>query len=161
MPENVYFWFIQLDGIAGFYLSSSIISGFGSTLAYALSLLDGKRNIAGWSWIFIVEGAITIALGALAYFVIPDFPDRNTFLTKAQTVFVLKRIKEDRGDSIPDDMTARKVLHHLRDWTIWMYGIMFACVTLPTYMLAFFIPIILKGLNFSTANFLLLVSILE
>ncbi|KAG7086173.1 hypothetical protein E1B28_002132 [Marasmius oreades] len=144
--------------LALFYLSSGMISGFSPVLSYALSLLNGKQNITGWSWIFIIEGAITLALGILVYFFIPDFPDKNTFLTKAQTTFVLLRVEEDRGDSIPDGITTRKVFHHLGDWTIWIYGIMLACSTLPAYMLTFFLPIILRGMNFTTAQSLLLSS---
>ncbi|KAF9255200.1 MFS general substrate transporter [Marasmius fiardii PR-910] len=142
--------------LAVFDLIAVTISGFSPILAYAFSLLNGKRGIAGWSWIFIIEGAITIALGFLAFFYIPDFPDRNTFLSKAQTAFILRRIEQDCGDSRPDEITTRKILHHLGDWTIWAYGIMFACSTLPAYMLAFFIPIILKGMNYSTTASLLL-----
>ncbi|KAL0574902.1 hypothetical protein V5O48_007062, partial [Marasmius crinis-equi] len=37
-----------------------------------------------------------------------------------------------------------------------MYGIMLACATLPAYMLTFFLPLILAGMNFSTADSLLL-----
>ncbi|KAF9259710.1 MFS general substrate transporter [Marasmius fiardii PR-910] len=139
-----------------FFILSGIIGGFGPILAYALSLLNGRQKIAGWSWIFIIEGAMTIAIGILVYFFIPDFPDRNTFLTEAQTAFILQRVEEDRGDSIPDEITVRKVLRHLTDWTIWVYGTMIACAALPIYMQTLFLPIILKGMHFSTAQSLLL-----
>jgi len=43
--------------------------------------------------------------------------------------------------------------------TLTFAGIMFACSTLPAYMLAYFISIILKGMGFSTTDSLLLVSI--
>ncbi|KAF9256907.1 MFS general substrate transporter [Marasmius fiardii PR-910] len=142
--------------LAVFWVLSGVIAGFGPILAYALSLLNGKQNITGWSWIFIIEGAITLVIGILVYFFIPDFPDRNTFLTEAQTTFVLRRIEDDRGDSIPDEITARKVLHHLSDWTNWVYGTMLACSSLPAYMLTLFLPTILKGMDFTTAQSLLL-----
>ncbi|KAK7472458.1 hypothetical protein VKT23_000573 [Stygiomarasmius scandens] len=142
--------------LAAFYLLSVTISGFSSILAYALSLLDGKRGIAGWSWIFLIEGAITMFLGIIGYFIMPDFPDKNTFLTPAQTALVLKRVEMDRHDSVPDQITFGKVMHHLQDWTLWAYGVMFACSTLPAYMLAYFISIILKGMGFSTTDSLLL-----
>ncbi|KAF9259708.1 MFS general substrate transporter [Marasmius fiardii PR-910] len=163
--------------LAVIYVVAGLMSGFSPILAYALSLLNGIHNIAGWSWIFvrvcmssfvafittefagqIVEGAITLGLGILVYFLVPGFPDQNTFLDKAQTAFVLQRVEDDRGDSIPDEITFWKVLHHLSDWTIWIYGIMTACSTVPAYMLTFFLPTILKGMNFSTAQSLLLSS---
>ena len=84
-----------------------------------------------------------------AWLIIPDFPDKNTFLSRKQTSLVLKRIEDDRGDSTPDKITFRKVVHHLGDWPSWAYGkkllskkqatciltcfegVMFACSSLP------------------------------
>ncbi|KAL0064618.1 hypothetical protein AAF712_008444 [Marasmius tenuissimus] len=108
--------------IAAFYLSSALIGGFSPILAYGLSLMNGTQGIAGWSWIFIIEGIITLALGLACWFLIPEFPDRNTFLTQAQTAFVLRRVEEDRGDSVPDEITLRKMLHHMKDWKLWAFG---------------------------------------
>jgi hypothetical protein len=69
-----------------------------------------------------VEGIITIGLGIIGYFLLPDFPDKNKFLSREQTVLILKRVREDRGDHVPDEITTAKVLHHLSDWTLWAYG---------------------------------------
>lgn len=142
--------------LSAFYLMSITIGGFSPILAYGFSLLNGKRGIRGWRWIFIIEGAITLFLGVLTWFFVPDFPDRNKFLTPEQTALVLKRVEDDRGDSIPDTLTFRKVVTHLGDWTLWCYGIMLMCATLPAYALAFFISLILKGMGWSTSAALLL-----
>jgi hypothetical protein len=56
------------------------------------------------------------------WFLIPDFPEKNTFLTTEQTALVLKRIEDDRGDSVPDSVTFQKVKRHLSDWAIWTCG---------------------------------------
>jgi len=142
--------------LAAFYLTAITMGGISPILAYVFSLLDGKRGIAGWRWIFIIEGAITLSLGVLAWFFMPDFPDRNRFLSPAQTELVLKRIQDDRGDAIPDPITFKKVMIHLSDWTIWANGFMFTCGTLPAYAQAYFLPIILRGLGWSKTNSLLL-----
>ncbi|KAL0574730.1 hypothetical protein V5O48_007237 [Marasmius crinis-equi] len=154
VPGNVILRFVVVRYWITFIVISWGIVVFGMGFVKHWGLLALCRVFVGA--LEIIEGAITVALGILVFFVIPDFPDRNTFLTKAQTAFVLKRIEEDRGDSVPDEMTARKVLDHLSDWTLWVYGIMFGCATIPGYMLAFFLPIILGGLNFNTTQSLLL-----
>jgi len=33
--------------------------------------LEDARGIWGWQWLFIVEGAVTIAVALVAYFVLP------------------------------------------------------------------------------------------
>ena len=76
-----------------------------------------------WSLLFqVIEGIITLASGILTWFFIPDFVDKNTFLTVKQTALVLKRIDEDRGDATPDELTSQKVRKHLLDWKLWAYG---------------------------------------
>ena len=55
-----------------------------ASIAYALTLLAGKQGYNGWRWIFIIEGAIAIFLGILAFLVLPDFPDKATFVTEEQ-----------------------------------------------------------------------------
>ncbi|KAL0063494.1 hypothetical protein AAF712_009588 [Marasmius tenuissimus] len=88
----------------------------------------------------IIEGAVTIAFGMIAYFFIPDFPDRNNFLSAEETKvggaskirddFILARIDADRGDALPDDVTTDKVLKHLRDWILWAFA------TTPAYAIS-------------------------
>ncbi|KAL4258768.1 MFS transporter superfamily protein [Pleurotus pulmonarius] len=142
--------------IAGFAVISLLASGFSPILAYSLSLLDGRGGLAGWSWIFLVEGLITIALGLLSWFFIPDVPERNNFLTEEQTLLVLKRVAEDRGDSFADEVTLLSVLHHLNDWVIWVHGMMFFCSTVPQTAISFFMTIILNGMGWSKEKALLL-----
>jgi len=142
--------------LAAFYLISLVLGGFSSIFAYGLTFLMGKGGLAGWAWIFIIEGAITVALGAITFLFVPDFPDRNKFLTPEQTQLVLARVEADRGDSIPDTMSLSKVLQHLGDWTIWAYALMFMCSTMPAYAIGYFITIILFGMGWGLKDALLL-----
>ncbi|KAG5651625.1 hypothetical protein H0H81_008002 [Sphagnurus paluster] len=95
--------------LAAFYVVSIFTGGFSAIFAYVLSLLGGKQGIPGWAWIFIIEGAITILFGIIAWFYISDFPDQNTFLSQEETAFILERVERDRGDSIPDELTKKKL----------------------------------------------------
>ncbi|KAF9045108.1 major facilitator superfamily domain-containing protein [Panaeolus papilionaceus] len=135
---------------------SSTASGLAPLFAYVLSLLDGKGGLAGWRWIFIIEALITILLSAAIYFFIPEFPDRNRFLTREQTDFVLKRINEDRGDALPDVISWAKIKVHLSDWKVWVFGFLFALQSMPAYAQIFFLPIILTGMGWSRTHALLL-----
>ena len=61
-------------------------------------------------------------LAIITYLFIPAFPDQNAFLTPKQTQLVLKRIDADRCDATPDPITYQKIMKHLSEWTIWVYG---------------------------------------
>ncbi|KAF8070584.1 major facilitator superfamily domain-containing protein [Lyophyllum atratum] len=142
--------------LAFFYLFSIFLGGFSAIFAYALTLIAPRGGLNGWQWIFIVEGIITIVLGLLTYMFVPDFPDKNRFLTEQQTKLILARVEKDRGDSLPDQMTWEKIRLHLSDWTMWAFALMFMCATMPAYAIGFFITIILASMGFSVRDSLLL-----
>jgi hypothetical protein len=79
-------------------------------------------------------------------------------LTKEQTEFVIKRINDDRGDALPDEINLSKVLHHMKDWTIWAYGCIFMLVAMPNYAQSYFVPIILQGMGYDRKGTLVRVS---
>ncbi|THV05149.1 MFS general substrate transporter [Dendrothele bispora CBS 962.96] len=144
--------------LAAFYITSILIGGFSAIFAYGLSFLAGIGGLGGWSWIFIVEGGLTLVFGFVAYFYLPEFPDNNTFLSLEETQIVLRRIENDRCDSMPDQLSIVKVLHHLLDWKVWIYGIMYMCATIPAYAIGFFVTIILSGMGWDLEHSLLLSS---
>lgn len=53
--------------IAWFYSGSSLANAFGGLIgAGVLGNLDGAHGIAGWRWLFIIEGCITVGVSVLA-----------------------------------------------------------------------------------------------
>ncbi|KAJ7091244.1 major facilitator superfamily domain-containing protein [Mycena epipterygia] len=142
--------------LALFYLSSIVIGGFSGIIGYGITFLKGKGGLDSWNWIFICEGILTVLLAILNHLFIADFPQKNTFLTAKQTQLILDRVEEDRGDSLPDEITVAKVLHHLSDWTMWAYALMFMSSTMPAYAIAYFITIILNSMGWDVRASLLL-----
>lgn len=55
--------------------------------------MNGVHGLAGWQWLFIVSGAITVLLGILGLFIVPDSPvnTRAIWLTKRE-----KQLSQDR-----------------------------------------------------------------
>ncbi|CAG9950490.1 unnamed protein product [Clonostachys rosea f. rosea IK726] len=49
----------------------------GLIAAGVLSGLEGARGIAGWQWLFIIEGAGSFGAALLGFFLLPDFPVRR------------------------------------------------------------------------------------
>lgn len=78
---------------------------------------------------FLLFGIITIALGVLSIFLIVDFPDKATFLTPEEKAYAMRRVQEDRGDAVPDEVTFSKVMTHLADLKLWAFGLCFMCST--------------------------------
>lgn len=65
-----------------------------------------------------------------------DFPDRAArpglfskkgFLTVDEASIMLARIERDRSDAVPDKLTVKRIIHHLRDWKLWEFAFLLMC----------------------------------
>jgi sugar phosphate permease len=79
-PGIVYFltmWYRRHEcglRIALFFSAATIAGAFGGLLARAISLMDGVGGKAGWSWIFILEGLLTLVVGSFSFLAVKDYP---------------------------------------------------------------------------------------
>ncbi|KAJ2922386.1 hypothetical protein H1R20_g14700, partial [Candolleomyces eurysporus] len=142
--------------LAVFYIVSIVTGGFSPILAYAMTLLKGTHGYNGWQWIFIIEGAATIGLGVLAWLFAADFPETSKFVTEEQRKMILDRVEADRKDSVPDEVTLKKVMAVLLDPISWSFGLMFLASTMPAYAVGFFITPILLSMGYTVSESLLL-----
>ncbi|KJX96043.1 phthalate transporter like protein [Zymoseptoria brevis] len=139
---------------AFFYLIGMLASAFSGILAFGLMQMDGLGGYQGWSWIFIIEGIITVIIAIVGYIFLVPFPDDNPekcwgFLNEREVAFVIARVNADRGDAQAEPFNLVKFLKPAADLKIWGFAIMFACNTTQSYALAFFLPIILVvGMGF-------------
>lgn len=147
-----------------------LASGFSAILAYVLTLLAGKGGLNGWScksWprsivspanhqlgIFLIEGAITVVICIVGWFLIIDFPAKaSKFLQPEEQAFVISRLNADRQDAEEDDINLAVILHHLKDWRLYVWAFNLMASTLPGYAYSYFLPIILReGMGFSTTK---------
>ena len=70
-------WFSQkhrVTVVGLIYTAPCIAIILGSPAGGALMELDGTAGLQGWQWMFLVEGLVTIAVGALVWFVLPNRP---------------------------------------------------------------------------------------
>lgn len=112
---------------------------------------------------YIVQGTITIFIGLITYFWIPDFPENShktiKFLTDVEIEYVLDRIDQDRKDAgKPEPFSfSKSVLVHFLDPKLYAFSILFFLVNIVSTALAYFTPIILQsGMGFSTSAAIIL-----
>ena len=113
---------------AMFFSAASVAGAFSGLLAFAIAKMDGVGNLAGWRWIFILEGMLTVLVAIAAYFTLHDFPETATFLTEEERAFVIYRLKyqglskdADHGVRVAQDDTFqwKFVKSAFLDWQIW------------------------------------------
>lgn len=60
--------------LAYFYCASALSGAFSGLLAAAIAKMDGVGGYAGWRWIFILEGLVTVVLGVACFWLLIDSP---------------------------------------------------------------------------------------
>ncbi|OAL00539.1 MFS general substrate transporter [Phaeosphaeriaceae sp. SRC1lsM3a] len=157
-------WYTRFEvqkRLAAFYSINIVANGFGSILAYGCMQLSGRNGWLGWRWIFIINGAMTVALAVLGRILIVDFPDkiykaRFPFLKPAEVTAIQEKLERDRRDAEFDEINMSKFLQALARWQLWAFAMKFFAVTTIVYALAFFIPIILQGMGYGVERVFLL-----
>ncbi|KAJ9101263.1 hypothetical protein QFC21_003482 [Naganishia friedmannii] len=83
-----------------FYTGSAVSGALGGILAGAITgNLDGKGGIAGWKYLFLIEGAATILTAIGAWFLLPDYPSNTKWLTPEERMLAEIRLRADGVDA--------------------------------------------------------------
>ncbi|KAE8410140.1 major facilitator superfamily domain-containing protein [Aspergillus pseudocaelatus] len=137
-----------------FFSAASIAGAFSGLLAYGIAKMDGVGGYAGWRWIFILEGLLTIVVAFIAPFAIHDSPETAKFLTEEERKFVIHmlRIQNTGGTSEATEFRMKYVIDALLDWQIYVSIIVYWGITCPLYGISLFLPSIIKDLGYTSST---------
>lgn len=117
----------------------------GPLSAWLMSSLGGVNGLAGWQWMFLVEGLPCVALGALVWFTLANQPADARWLTQDEKRLVEAEVggngvHEHRIDSFSEV---------LRNPRVYLLALAYFCIIFPIYAMSFWLPTLLKeqGVN--------------
>ena len=105
-PGIIYYlscWYPRSDrarAMSFFYIGATLASMIGVPLSGTLLGMNGVLGIAGWRWLFLLEGLPAIALGFVVLSYLPDTPAKAPWLSDAQKEW-LTRVMRKETDSSP------------------------------------------------------------
>ena len=144
----------QLLTRIGIKYSAAPLSGaIGGLLAAGLSRIN-YGNYIGWSWIFIVEGAVTVVFGAIVILFLPHTPARSQFLSEAERQAVGKSLYKDAQGSGPasevdsEKFAWRWVKMAILNANTLLCSVNFLAILVPIYSQALFLPTIINDLGY-------------
>jgi ACS family tartrate transporter-like MFS transporter len=87
--------------IALFMTATALAGVVGGPLSGAILTIDGFLGLAGWQWLFVLEGLPAIVLGAVVLLYLPDRPEQALWLSAAQRQWLIARLRHDNRITQP------------------------------------------------------------
>ncbi|KPM43817.1 hypothetical protein AK830_g2780 [Neonectria ditissima] len=139
-----------------FYTAAVLSGAFGGLLAGAItSNLHDAHGIAGWRWLFIIEGVATVGVAICAYFILLDYPETSKRLNDSERRLAKIRII---NDGIDTSGRAQKRLGHwdalvaaLADPRTYLFLVLYM-LDVGAGTISYFIPTITVSLGYETVK---------
>ncbi|KVD96203.1 MFS transporter [Burkholderia stagnalis] len=108
---------------------------------WLLEHMKDVAGLAGWQWMFLIEGVPALLLGLIALTWLSDAPQDARWLTADEKQAVIEQCGTDR--STPERWSALKTV--LRDAGIYRLSAVYFCLICGVYVVGFWLPSILKA----------------
>ena len=143
-PGVIYYltrWFPQsarARAVGVFYFGAPLAFMFGSPLSGFLLELYGALNLAGWQWLFLIEGGLASVVGVWAFFYLDDRPEDASWLTP--------QARKTLSAALDDDARAasahgpRNLLAALVDKRVLLFSAIYLLIQMSVYGVIFYLP---------------------
>ena len=122
---------IPISGILGNPVSGAIMDGF-----------QGTGGLAGWQWLFVLEGIPAILLGVSVLWFLPDSPRDARWLTADERDWLEGEIAAEAG--VRTSVGGHEKLGALADPRIWLLIALYFSVAVGTNVTGSYLPKLIK-----------------
>ena len=141
------------------YQTTSIVSAF---LAFGILHLRGHNGLAGWRWLFALEGMLTGIIGLVSFLYLPPSPTQTKsrfrgkegwFSEREEYIMVNRVIRDDpsKGDMHNRQALSPKALwHSLSDYDMWPIYLLGLSWLIPNNPMTQYLTLQLKAAGFGT-----------
>ena len=129
---------IPVSGLIGGPFSGWILSHFAA----------GQGGLAGWQWMFLLQGIPTVVLGGLAIYLLSDSFANAKWLGAHERAVLEADHRLDAANK-PASSSTDSLLAVFKNPAIWAFGLIYFCIQSGVYAINFWLPSIIKSLGFS------------
>ncbi|KAL4791310.1 major facilitator superfamily domain-containing protein [Aspergillus venezuelensis] len=154
--STFYFTLFYTRGEMGFRLAilqsfAVLASAFSGLISFGLFQIN-HPTVKGWQWLFIVEGSLTLIIGVIGFWWLPDNGSTAWFLTARERAAASARLLRDTSAEVETKLELKAAF---QTWSDWKFPV-WAVITF-TYPVAYatamnFFPIIVARLGYDTVK---------
>jgi ACS family tartrate transporter-like MFS transporter len=128
-------WFMTANPLAG------VIGGPISGVLLGMH----QMGIAGWQWLFVLEGLPAIVLALVVLFTLKDSPDQATWLRSEEKLWLVATLEQEHEQHAK--ITGSDAWAAFLSWRIWLLTVVFFGLTTSGYGIVLWLPNFIHSLS--------------
>jgi MFS family permease len=139
------------------YCGSLLSSAFGGLVGAGVQYgLNGVHGLHSWQWLFIIEGAVTVAFSLISLVILPDFPATTRWLSDEEKAVAVHRLRVHSG-SVDEERGPlfRGLLMAVSDYKVWLLALI-AVLKTSAGAVTSFIPTLVATFGYNRTQSLLM-----
>lgn len=134
--------------VARFMTAAPLSGVVGGPLSGALLGLHPTGGLAGWQWMFLLEGIPAVVLGGVALAYLVDCPEEAPWLLPQEKVWLIETLRLERS-LVANEAGAFAAL---RSGRIWMLAMVYFGLNTVSYGVSLWLPTLIRSLS-GVSNF--------
>jgi ACS family tartrate transporter-like MFS transporter len=127
------------------FSTAATLSGFiNSPVSGRLLQLNGLKGLAGWQWLFLLEGIPAVLIGIFVLWVLPDGPQKARWLSEPEKKNILDELEREERSGIGTK-------HRLRDsftsGRVWLLCAIYFLLNVGGYGCEMWLPQIIRSFS--------------
>lgn len=140
-------WFppqARARAVAWFMTANPLAGVFGSPLSGALLGMH-RGGLAGWQWLFMMEGTPAICLGFLVLWVLIEHPHQATWLPTEQRNWLLEKLEPEHLTSTP--LGTETLRAAFISGSVWILSLVYFGIPAGMYGVTLWLPSVIRSLS--------------
>ncbi|MCE4061009.1 MFS transporter [Pandoraea sputorum] len=146
---------------AWFMIAMPVTSALGAAASGYLLRLDGVAGLAGWQWLFVLEGLPTVLLGLVTWWYLDDKPSDARWLSAAEKQTLGAMIERDRAEATARQASATSGTNAGTNTSMWRaictpsvakFALGYFCLVNTLSLASLWIPQIVKSFGTTSSN---------
>jgi len=143
------YWFpaIQRARTVALFMTATAIAGvIGGPVSGVLLTLHGVAGLAGWQWLFLLEGLPAIFLGFVVLIYLCDCPEQAQWLEPEELLWLQEKLQLE-SEQKNQRHKSYTLLQAFANPKVWLLSLIYFTLVIGLYGISFWLPQIIKGFS--------------
>lgn len=133
--------------VAVLYISIAMSGALGGLIAYGIQSMGARHGLEAWRWLFIIEGVISLVVGAACWLSLPASPETAWFLKPEERSVMMAIKARNQPFEETDRFSWKQVKMAFTDPMVLIASASLFCSSIALFGFGTFLPTLLKGLK--------------